>query len=177
MHAPVSAQVVHGGSLRALARARSGPPFPNVGISLEGLEFFLDIFGPEITTETTTSDVCHTIIKMQTVPRGWACVPELINAEKRWFSHQYINVLAPGEPSEHAPPGTQSFLQKMKADPEMAGFVGVPTVFLSHAWSYKFRNVIAAIRNYVSGLPEGSPMPFFWFDCFSIDEHAAQAFT
>ena len=134
----------------------------------------MDIFGPEITAETTTSDVCHTIIKRQTVPRGCVCVPKLINAEKRWFSHQYINVLEPGEPSGHAPPSTQSFLQKLKADPETAGFVGVPTVFLSHAWSYKFRNVIAAIRNYVSMLPEGSPMPFFWFDCFSIDEHAAQ---
>jgi hypothetical protein len=160
-----------------LVRAQSGPPFPNVGVSLEGLEFCLSIFDPEITEDTTTSDVCHAIIKPQTAPPGWVCEPELINPEKRWFKHRYINVADPNITADTAPPGTRSFLQKLKADPQTAPFIGTPTVFLSHAWTYKFRNVIAAVRNYVNALPERAPKPFFWFDCFSIDEHATQTLT
>eukprot|EP01048_Picozoa_sp_COSAG05_P006296 COSAG05_NODE_403_length_10204_cov_874.669372_6_plen_233_part_00 len=108
---------------------------------------------------------------------GWVCEPELINAEKRWYNHRYVNVADPSITADQAPPGTRSFLQKLAADPQTAHFVGVPTVFLSHAWTYKFRNVITAIRNYVEALPARAPQPFFWFDCFSIDEHATQSLT
>ena len=160
-----------------LVRAQSGPPFPNVGISLEGLELILSLFSAQISEDTTTSDMCHAIIKPQTAPPGWVCEPELINAEKRWYNHRYVNVADPSITADQAPPGTRSFLQKLAADPQTAHFVGVPTVFLSHAWTYKFRNVITAIRNYVEALPARAPQPFFWFDCLSIDEHATQSLT
>ena len=28
------------------------------------------------------------------------------------------------------------------------------------------------VEDFVSGLPDGEPEPFFWFDCFSLDQHA-----
>jgi hypothetical protein len=59
------------------ARARSsGPPFPNVGTSLEGLEHFLRAFGPQISDDATTSDVCHTIVKIQMAPDRRASASE-----------------------------------------------------------------------------------------------------
>ena len=79
--------------------------------------------------------------------------------------------------SEQPPAGTCSYLQLLQRAPGTAAFVGAPTVFLSHAWTYKFRNVVAALRSYVEALPAGSPPPFFWFDCLSIDEHATQTLT
>jgi hypothetical protein len=121
--------------------------------------------------------VCHTIVKIRTAPPGWACEATLTNAEKRWYAHRYIDATDPSHSVTQAPPGTRSFLQKLAADPETAHFVGAPSVFLSHAWSYRFRNVIAAVRSHVRALPEGAPPPFFWFDVFSIDEHATQALT
>ena len=157
-----------------LTRAQSGPPFPNIGISLEGLDYFLARHGSDITEEMTTSDVCHTIIKPATTPRGWTCVATLIDAEKGWYRHDYTDE---GGTSSQVPKNTCSLLLLMKRDPATARFVGPPTIFLSHAWSYKFRSVIKALRTYVLALPEGEPRPFFWFDTFSIDEHATQTLT
>ena len=50
--------------------------------------------------------------------------------------------------------------------------VGKPTHFLSHAWSYRVLNLLDAIEGFVESLPEGSPEPVFWFDCFSLDQHS-----
>ena len=48
--------------------------------------------------------------------------------------------------------------------------MGKPNVFLSHAWSYRFVDVVNALGSFSH---EGEQL-FFWFDCFSIDEHATQ---
>ena len=90
-----------------MARARSGPPFPNDGISLAGLEHFLRTFGPQIDGDATTSDVCHAIIKPQTAPVGWVCEPRLINAEKRWYAHTYVDARNPSTTVTQAPPGSR----------------------------------------------------------------------
>ena len=49
--------------------------------------------------------------------------------------------------------------------------MGKPNVFLSHAWSYRFVDVVNALDSF----PHKGQQLFFWFDCFSIDEHATQA--
>ena len=54
---------------------------------------------------------------------------------------------------------------------ENPSFVGRPTVFVSHAWTYKFLSVLAALMYFA----EEHTNAFFWFDCFSIDEHSTQA--
>jgi len=56
-------------------------------------------------------------------------------------------------------------------DPNTVAFVGSPNVFVSHAWSYKFVDVVQALCEFADRQPE--PV-FFWFDCLCIDEHATQ---
>jgi tetratricopeptide (TPR) repeat protein len=161
------------GAPAPLARAQSGPAFPNLGITLDGMDCFLATHGAAIGEDATTSDVCHTVLKVLTTPRGWICEATVTDPQKGWYRHRYVHAES-GAAYECAPAGTCSYLQLMQRAPETAAFVGAPTVFLSHAWSYKFRDVIGALRSYVAGLPAGAPNPFFWFDCLSIDEHATQ---
>ena len=56
--------------------------------------------------------------------------------------------------------------------------VSTPNVFFSHAWGFKFLDVLSAMRSFVDSREnEGGPPVFFWFDCFAIDEHATQSLT
>ena len=148
------------------------------GISVDGLLHVLKMFDPP--DDTTTSDICHAHVKPATVPDGWIDKAELTNVEKRWYSHQYQNQsLAAADRAwqAQAPNGTRSFCELLEANPATARFVGAPTHFLSHAWSYKFKDVVAGLRAWVSALPDGSQTAYFWFDVFSIDEHATQGFS
>ena len=56
----------------------------------------------------------------------------------------------------------------LKADDDTARFVGRPTHFLSHAWTYLLLGLVGALESFVARLPEGAPEPFFWFDCTSL---------
>ena len=56
-------------------------------------------------------------------------------------------------------------LAVLKADDRTARFVGRPTHFLSHAWTYLLLGLVGALESFVARLPEGAPEPFFWFDC------------
>ena len=144
------------------------------GISLAGLEYLRVRHGDQITAAATTSDVCHTIIKPATVAAGWINEVTLTDPDKRWFDHEYRET-ATGRVQPQPPPGTMSYCELLLANPATAHFVGRPTVFLSHAWLYLFLNVLAALRAFVGAQPAEAPEVFFWFDCFSIDEHATQA--
>ena len=158
-----------------------GPPFPQFGLSLTALQAFRDEF-PEISEDATTSDVCHTIIKAMTVPQGWTHISTVEDLGRKWYSHRYerrwSTTGAAGsaqQPSQdHAPPGTCSYVDILRADPATAIWCAPATAFLSHAWLYKFLNVVAALEAFEAAQPEGSPPIFWWFDCFCIDEHATQ---
>ena len=39
-------------------------------------------------------------------------------------------------------------------DPQTSGFVGTPNVFVSHAWSYKFIDVVQALCEFAESQPE-----------------------
>ena len=68
-----------------------------------------------------------------------------------------------------APPaGTRSYCAAIASDAALAPLVGRPTVFLSHAWGFRFRKLLAALEAFDAA----HPGTFFWFDCFSLDEHA-----
>ena len=163
----------HNQHIRAAAVTPTAEHYCRHGISLAGLEEFAAGHAGTITAATTTSDVCHQIIKPATVPAGWADEVTLINPAKRWFAHAYREA-GTGRGQAQSPPGTMSYCELLLTDPPTAVHVGKPTVFLSHAWLYLFLNVLAALRAFVAGLPAGSPEVFFWFDCFSMDEHATQ---
>ena len=145
------------------------------GLCVEGLEWFAREHADRILPHSTTSDVCHEIIKPSTTPHGWRDDVRLINPDKRWFAHHY-RCDATGETQTKSPAGTCSFCELMLTDPVAAPFIGRPTVFFSHAWLFCFLNVVAAMRAFADAQPAGSPTVFFWFDCFSIDEHATQSF-
>ena len=101
----------------------------------------------------------------------------LINPEKRWYSHTYRRNTTGTEPwQDKPPPGTMSYCDLLlnSLDSLDLKIVGRPTVFVSHAWTYVFKDVVGALRAYVDELPPGSPAVFFWFDTFCIDEHATQ---
>lgn len=151
----------------------SAAEYARHGIAVEGLEALLAEHGGAIAEDATTSDVCHALIKPLTVPAGWADEYELIDATKRWYTHRYREQ-ATGAAQDAAPPGTRSYCELLLASAATAAYVGRPTIFLSHAWMFRFRNVVAALRAFVDGLPPGAPPTFVWFDCFSIDEHATQ---
>jgi tetratricopeptide (TPR) repeat protein len=171
------------------------------GISPAGLLWFISQQPADsITSETTTSDVCHMLIKPATVPAGWECRPTLKDPEKRWYSHKYVE-LATGRVQTDPPPGTRSFCEKLAADPATAHWVGRPNLLLSHAWLYKFEHAVTAIESFADKPGAGAGEPkwedleperdaappeceqygsaasrglFVWFDCFSLDQHAVQ---
>ena len=113
------------------------------------------------------------------MPPGWTDEPTHIRYDKKgndvsangWYKHQYI-CGATGAKQSAAPDGTRSMCQVLKDDPSTSHFVGRPTIFLSHAWLYLILTVLDALELFVAALPEGAPDPFFWFDCFSLDQHA-----
>ena len=59
--------------------------FPCWGISARGIAAFVERHEAEIGEETTTSDVCHRLIKPATVPDGWCDEPTLVDPERCWW--------------------------------------------------------------------------------------------
>ena len=125
------------------------------------------------TNSVTTSDICHRYIKPETLPTGWVDEATLTDAEKRWYSHSYVDTVSRTR-QDAPPPGTRSYCELLLADPATRHFVGRPTHFLSHAWLYRFANLVEALKAFVAAQPPGSPPVFFWYDCFCIDEHRTQ---
>eukprot|EP01047_Picozoa_sp_COSAG01_P089342 COSAG01_NODE_21470_length_900_cov_2.951311_1_plen_215_part_10 len=156
------------------------------GISAEGIQAFQRDHRGSIPPDATTSDVCHAVIKPLTTPSGWVDEVTLADKSKRWYSHRYRHT-ATDCVQDAAPPGTCSYCEKLctayaerqggsSAAPTPAGaFVGKPTVFFSHAWKFRFADVVDAITGFAQRRQaEEGVQPFFWFDCFCVDEHATQ---
>ena len=140
------------------------------GISLAGLLWFVTQHA--VDAAASTSQVCQTKIKPHTVPPGWVDEPQLITTDEhgrdvsanQWYTHTYVHGES-GERQEAPPPGMRSMCAVLKADDRTARFVGRPTHFLSHAWTYLLLGLVGALESFVARLPEGAPEPFFWFDC------------
>ena len=110
----------------------------------------------------TTSDACHAIIKLDTLPPGWRCHATVVNAEKRWYSHMYEHVES-GVRQPQAPPGTCSYCELLLRSEETRQFVGRPNVFLSHAWLYTFADVVDALCAFAEAeAARGGEELFFW---------------
>ena len=139
------------------------------GISAKGLRHVATEF--QIGAGTTTSDLCQLFIKASTLPPGWKDEPDLVDAENRYYSHKYVKDHT-AERVDLPPDGTRSMCEVLLENPDTQHFVSKPTHFLSHAWVFLFLNLLLGVEDFVSGLPDGEPEPFFWFDCFSLDQHA-----
>ena len=48
--------------------------------------------------------------------------------------------------------------------------MGTATVFISHAWLYKFLDVLDALQHYFLSDPD----TIVWFDVFSVNQHDAE---
>jgi hypothetical protein len=92
---------------------------------------------------------------------------------RRWYSQEYRE-RATGCTQATPPAGTRSMCEVMAADPVTARFVGKPNVFVSHAWLYLFDDALAALEAFDAARGAGAER-FYWFDTFSIDEHATQS--
>eukprot|EP00937_MAST-01D_sp_MAST-1D-sp2_P004187 g4187.t1 len=65
-----------------------------------------------------------------------------------------------------------ALLQPDAHDGETAEWVGVPTHFLSYAWSYSFRRLLDIVENYEEGSPPaGGKTNYYFFDQFSLNQH------
>tara|TARA_B110001452_G_scaffold261562_1_gene260489 strand:+ start:870 stop:1586 length:717 start_codon:yes stop_codon:yes gene_type:complete len=53
--------------------------------------------------------------------------------------------------------------------------VGVPTLFLSHAWSNEFGLTVAAARKFASNGRKPAAAVFVWLDIFAITQHRGEA--
>ena len=52
-------------------------------------------------------------------------------------------------------------------------FVGTATWFYSHAWKYRFLDVVEAAQTFFSQTQEQEQDPVVWFDVFSVSQHKA----
>ena len=167
---------------RAAALTREwGQHGEGTGISLAGIQYALKhilAHPDQITAETTTSDLFKAHVLPVTMPPGWTkSWPQVTNSANSWYTHHYIEDSSGEERtrpngSPDPPPDTYSLCARMKADPETAHFIGRPTHFVSHAHTYKVRDLVGAVENFQRTLSPGeAARVFYWIDGFSIDEH------
>eukprot|EP01050_Picozoa_sp_SAG11_P017713 SAG11_NODE_2583_length_3195_cov_188.324935_5_plen_164_part_01 len=115
------------------------------GVKPQALMRLLEIYPEILEKKLTTSDVCHTILKPMTVPAGWVNKPTVTNPKESWYRHQYHPTDQPDSLQDAPPPGTCSYAEILKKDPELKHLVGKPTVFWSHPWKDQFSQVVTSI--------------------------------
>ena len=174
--------------ISSLAGLPSASDYCRWGISARGIATFIAQHSAEIAAKTTTSDVCHRLIKPATTPAGWRDEPQLTDEKRRWYKHQYRNEQT-GVLQDEPPPGTRSMCDILQSQPETSHMVGRANVFFSHAWRFCFREVSAALSAFTASTIGAAAVDedeldlheqkelYFWFDCFSVDEHATQSYT
>ena len=152
----------------------SEPSFPSAGVTVETMEAILR--DERICSSTTTDEVCHTIIKPSTVPLGWV---ETVQPKSMSWGTMYVTAyknLSTGERFPHPPAGTAALSDVLQAHGHTG--IGKANVFFSHAWKFKFVDVVMTMRTFVDReRASGNEVEvYFWFDCCVVDEHASQAF-
>jgi hypothetical protein len=119
-------------------------------------------------------------------------------AEDRWVGRPLQRRLPPHPEASHCRRGLRKYSQPLRVpkvrnstpfwmthafhlifnvllqDPNTVAVVGgSPNVFVSHAWSYKFVDVVQALCEFADRQSEPVDV-FFSFDCLCIDEYATQ---
>ena len=161
--------------------AASGPPFPRMGVSIEGVLLIQTMFDDVITDDTTTSDVCHLIIRPLTCEPQYRDLATATHQLHGWYSHRYVLLQSDterqteghGETEGSAPSGSMSWCDLLCTDPTKADWVAQATVFFSHAWSLKFREVVSALQQLASQRPDDAEQIYFWFDVCCVNQHVS----
>ena len=172
--------------------ATSGPSaaeYCRYGISARGLGWMLRTKFrdcPISVGNVCTSDICHAFLKPETVPAGWRCLPKVTSDSdlslsedgevRRKYIQEYIEEATGRRQNGLPPAGTRCYCELLaEGGGAAAEFVGRPTVFLSHAWRFRFADVVAAAEAFAAKKAAAGETEevFFWFDIFSIDQHKA----
>ena len=159
--------------------AASGPPFPRMGVSIAGLRLIQSMFDDVITEDTSTSDVCHLIIRPLTCDPRYSDIATANHQLYGWYSHKYVVRQREAQtlPVEvdSAPDESKSWCDLLCTDRMQADWVAPATVFVSHAWSLKFRDVLSALEQLVSRRSEDAERIYFWFDICCVNQHLSQS--
>ena len=68
-------------------------------------------------------------------------------------------------------PTVVSYCDYLTAENSQCEFIGQATIFISHAWKYKFLDVIDAISTYINENQYNSASSFIWFDLFTNNQN------
>eukprot|EP00049_Salpingoeca_infusionum_P019368 m.361582 g.361582 ORF g.361582 m.361582 type:complete len:760 (+) comp19698_c0_seq1:87-2366(+) len=117
-----------------------------IGVSAAFLRQFVDSLGDDC-GESTTKDICDRIVVARTSKRGLSYIEQCMEDESS---------------------------QGGKGSVEEAGeWFGPATVFISHAWKYRFADVVSAMLEY----GEAHDKTYFWFDLFINNQNVVTSYS
>lgn len=153
----------------------SGPSFPRMGVSIEGVLLIQSMFEDVLTEDTTTSDICHLIVRPLTCDPRYRDITKANHRLHGWYSHRYVvrENTQTLSATVDAPSAGRSWCELLCMDPTKAEWVAPATVFFSHAWSIKFCDVVGALK-LLSQRPDNAERVYYWFDICCVDQHITQ---
>eukprot|EP01047_Picozoa_sp_COSAG01_P061759 COSAG01_NODE_7758_length_3068_cov_2.596497_1_plen_757_part_00 len=156
------------------ADAAAGPDtFPKLGCALAVLEAV--VRDRRITANSTTDELCHTILKPSTVPHGWEEHVEAVPED--WGTRYTAKYTEHATGAEHlaVPNGTCSLADKLHRMGHCG--IGEANVFFSHAWQFPIVDVVLAMRSFEAReRAAGNTKPiFYWFDVMVVNQHASES--
>lgn len=179
-------------------------PFPNIGVSLLFLESIanspqmnqpmVELARPDLNyndVQTMSSASLRSLAEQLRVYSGldgeeeFAKYKDTSVSDKTWLSA----VRSPPTTTTHinlciVKPSTKdtgACYARLPVVAEQVGFVGTPTDFISHAWRYTFKDMVAAVRSEANerdrvrasqGLTSIAEERFYWNDIFVEDQNA-----
>ena len=112
-------------------------------------------------------------VKPLTCAPGWRHKPTCVNAEQQWYAHSYVDERT-GEETDRVPAGTRSYCELL-VEQGKGHQVGRARIFVSHAWKYRFADVLTALEAHVARLKAAADYDgreiYLWFDICSVNEH------
>ena len=165
------------------SKALQNAPFPKDGIRLSYLltEFIRKNGGRPAFEGLTTLNVCDQFVKPVTKNDHCSYVTYLKRQQQQQLQQQQS-----GKDEEslstntHLSSATMNSFRSThsvnssstKRGANQSAVVGKAEVFISHAWSYRFLDVIDALNNHFRDKPD----IIIWFDNFSVNQHEVENF-
>ena len=110
-----------------------------------------------VTPAWTTTEVCDNFIKPATMP---VTVDPVVGA-------------ADGVDRDHTSGHRRTYIELIAE--QNPAYVGPATIFVSHAWKYRFVDVLQCMISHGETMEQSSgQICYFWFDLFVNDQHSAE---
>ena len=143
--------------------------FPSEGVTVEALRELAARCEPW----WTTNEACMLRVKPLTCAPGWRHKPTCVNAEQQWYAHSYVDERT-GEETDRVPAGTRSYCELL-VEQGRGHQVGRARIFVSHAWKYRFADVLTALEAHVARLKAAADYDgreiYLWFDICTVNQH------